>query len=259
MPDQLTPEAQNTLWYMKYIPTVQDVCHTHGVRLLYLVVSGSHAYGTNTPESDVDVRGVFLPGKKHVLGTRNIREISFGADGKLHELRSYMAKLEKGTPNLLDWLFVPDDCRLYVDPAFQSILDKRSIFVTKRLYPRLTGYAVGQLKKMGHATRESGAKRKKLIEDHGYDTKNAVHLLRLLYLAEFVLEFGDYYVRVGPGLKDILQRARAGEYSLDQVKQLAEQKLKEVDAAYEKCTLPACPDMHTVDRLCIELFEEVWR
>jgi len=259
MQKQLTADELNVLWYMTYMPVVSDVCYEHGVQLLYLVVSGSHAYGTNTPESDVDVRGVFLPGKKHVLGTRNIREISFGEDGKLHELRSYMAKLEKGTPNLLDWLFVPKDCVLFVKPEFQSVLDARNTFVTKRLYPRLTGYAVGQLKKMGHATRESGDKRKQLIEKHGYDTKNATHLLRLLYLAESVLGSGEYFVRVSPGLRDILQRTRRGEYSLDHVKQLAEVKLKEVDAAYESCSLPKVPYPKDVDRLCIQLFEECWR
>ena len=38
-----------------------------GRELLYLCEFGSHLYGTDTPDSDIDYKGVFLPSKKEML------------------------------------------------------------------------------------------------------------------------------------------------------------------------------------------------
>jgi len=244
--------------FQEYLPRAQDACNDARVKLLYLAVSGSHAYGTNVPESDVDIRGVFLPGKVHVFGTRKVQEVSFGEDGKLHELRSYLAKLEAGTPNFLDWVFAPADCILYTDPLFVRVLAARNMFVTNALYKRITGYAIGQMRKMGSITRESGDKRKTLIDRHGYDTKNALHLLRLLETARLLFTTGEYRVRIPDKERDLLLRVRNGEMPLDDVKNLAESFLVVVDDAFSKSVLSDRPNVHDVDNLCIEVFEAAW-
>ena len=37
-------------------------------RTILLVKAGSHAYGTNTPTSDLDIRGVAVPTKEYLIG-----------------------------------------------------------------------------------------------------------------------------------------------------------------------------------------------
>jgi hypothetical protein len=37
-------------------------------RILFLTFGGSHAYGTSTPSSDVDIRGVALNRKSDLIG-----------------------------------------------------------------------------------------------------------------------------------------------------------------------------------------------
>lgn len=40
----------------------EELCRSHGATLLYLTLSGSILYGTDSPgTSDTDVRGIFLP------------------------------------------------------------------------------------------------------------------------------------------------------------------------------------------------------
>lgn len=39
-----------------------------GANTVYLVLSGSHAYGTSTPESDFDYRGATVPPKNYFFG-----------------------------------------------------------------------------------------------------------------------------------------------------------------------------------------------
>ena len=49
--------------------------------------SGSHLYGTNTPESDEDFVGIFMPPEEYVYGLQSVQEVDLGikdkhADGK---------------------------------------------------------------------------------------------------------------------------------------------------------------------------------
>ena len=37
-------------------------------RLIYLTISGSHAYGVATPTSDLDIRGICLDAPEELLG-----------------------------------------------------------------------------------------------------------------------------------------------------------------------------------------------
>jgi predicted nucleotidyltransferase len=37
-------------------------------RTIFLTLTGSHAYGLSTPESDIDLRGVLIPPKNISLG-----------------------------------------------------------------------------------------------------------------------------------------------------------------------------------------------
>ena len=43
-------------------------------RTILLTRTGSHAYGTNTPESDEDYRGVCVPPPEYYLGLKSINE-----------------------------------------------------------------------------------------------------------------------------------------------------------------------------------------
>ena len=42
--------------------------------IIYLVASGSYGYGTNVGTSDIDLRGVVVESKKHILGLDNFEQ-----------------------------------------------------------------------------------------------------------------------------------------------------------------------------------------
>ena len=43
-------------------------------RIIFLTISGSHAYGTNINSSDIDIRGVFLERETDTLGLTNLEQ-----------------------------------------------------------------------------------------------------------------------------------------------------------------------------------------
>ncbi len=115
--------------------------------LLFLdAISGSHAYGTNTADSDEDFRGVFsLPASFH-MGMEHIDQISDKKeDQQFFELTRFFSLLHKNNPTALELLFTPEECICYKNPAFDLI--PKDFFLSKLCEQSFAGYAVAQIKK----------------------------------------------------------------------------------------------------------------
>jgi len=115
---------------------------------LYLVVRGSHAYGTNLPTSDIDYAGVFVQDLDSILGMSYVEQVNDeNNDIVIYELRRFLELLAKNNPTILELLNTPEDCVIYKDPAFDVIFENRDKFLTKVCSQSFGGYAVAQIKK----------------------------------------------------------------------------------------------------------------
>lgn len=115
---------------------------------LFLVIRGSHAYGTNIPTSDTDYSGVFVQSLDDILGNKYIEQINDDTnDTVIYEVRRFLELLSKNNPTVLELLSTPEDCILYKDPIFDEILNNRDKFITKICANSFGGYAVQQIKK----------------------------------------------------------------------------------------------------------------
>lgn len=91
-----------------------------------------------------------------------------------------------------------------------------------------------------------GDKRKGLVLQHGYDSKNAAHLVRLLRMGIEFLKTGELKVdRTGIDREQLLE-IKTGKYDLAAVKALADQLFKDMEAAKDESKLPAGPDFESV-------------
>ncbi len=125
---------------------------------ILIVVSGSQSYGTATPTSDVDIRGVFIADEKYWLGISKCDEGfelkrgegSNESDG-FKELRVFLNLSADGNPNIIEQMFVRPEHILHITPLGQKLLDNRQIFLSKRCRHSYAGYAHQQLKRIqGH-------------------------------------------------------------------------------------------------------------
>ena len=115
---------------------------------LYLVVRGSHAYGTNLPTSDTDYAGVFVQDLDSILGMSYVEQINDDKnDIVIYELRRFLELLAKNNPTILELLNTPEDCVVYKHPAFDVIFENRDKFLTKICAQSFGGYASMQIKK----------------------------------------------------------------------------------------------------------------
>lgn len=123
------------------------------MKIIYKVISGSHSYGTNTPTSDVDVRGVFIPEDSYVFGIMRMDQkvLNDNEDTVLYDLRKYIKLLVDCNPNIIELLYVDKRHILEMTSLGAMLRDARSMFLSKRVYYTFGAYAHAQIKRMeGH-------------------------------------------------------------------------------------------------------------
>jgi len=112
--------------------------------IVFETIVGSQAYGTNTPESDVDKKFVYiLP--DYLYGF--IPQVHVNKDFVGFELSEFMQLIETANPTLLELLNSPKDCVVSKHPIFDLVLNEMDKFITKKCADSFGGYSRAQIKK----------------------------------------------------------------------------------------------------------------
>ena len=116
-------------------------------KLIFAGVTGSYLYGTNLPDSDKDVRGVFIPSEEFYLGfLEKVEQVeSHVPDETYFELSKFFKLCLDNNPNILELLFVPKEFTLFTSPQWQEILNNKPLFLSTKARHTFSGYAVSQL------------------------------------------------------------------------------------------------------------------
>jgi hypothetical protein len=123
---------------------------------------GSHLFGTDTPESDLDLFGVFMPSEEMVFGFQRCEEVDLGTthkddtgrntadavDRKLHEYRKFVRLALQNNPNILHVLFADPKNIVYQNEFGKRLLDNGEHFIHKGAHHRFVKYADSQRHKM---------------------------------------------------------------------------------------------------------------
>lgn len=140
----------------------------------YECVMGSIAYGVANDSSDYDIYGFCIPKKTMVFPHLDGEILGFGRqkkrfdqfqqhhiydkdalggrgrnyDFQIFNIIKYFQLLMDNNPNMIDSLFVPEECVLFQTKIGQLVRENRRIFLHKGCYHRLKGYAFQQLSRM---------------------------------------------------------------------------------------------------------------
>lgn len=124
--------------------TIKDI-KDNGLLLLECL-SGSKAYGLDTPQSDTDLKGVFYLPKEQFYGLTYIAQVNNDTnDEAYYELSRFVELLIKNNPNILEILATPDDCVLYRHPVMNKL--NINMFLSKLCKDSFAGYAIAQIRK----------------------------------------------------------------------------------------------------------------
>jgi hypothetical protein len=299
-------------------------------RTIFLTLTGSHAYGLNTPESDVDYRGVAIPPLDYFFGLKKFEQAEGHVDGfdvtaedtVIYDIRKALNLIADANPNMLELLFVNERSVVATTPYWEMIKENRSLFVSKKVRFTYSGYAMAQLNRIKshkawlmnplekkptraeygipenenlvskdhipailsmpeeyvrdeirefarnykayHSAltnwehyqtwkKERNPKRAAIEAAFGYDTKHASHLVRLMRQGKEILETGNVIVdRTGIDA-DELRAIKQGSWKYDDLLAYCENMDSELNALYEKSTLPHHPDKEKINNLLVNV------
>lgn len=110
------------------------------------VISGSRAYATHTPESDTDIKGVFVQPVDGFFGLERVEQINNESnDIAFYEVGRFVELLAKNNPNLLEMLFTPADCVVSRHPLMDHFTPE--LVLSKLCCEAFAGYALAQIRK----------------------------------------------------------------------------------------------------------------
>ena len=166
----------------------------------------------------------------------------------IYSARKWARLALAGNPTVLLVLFVPDEEVVFRNEAGTELVRNAHRFVSRLAAGRFLGYLKAQKTAM---TGQAGVhtNRPELVAVHGYDTKYAMHALRLGLQGIELLTTGRITLPVPPPHRDTLRAVRRGELRLADVLDLvtgAEARLTELR---DSSALPEQPDRPWVDGL----------
>lgn len=256
---------------------------------VFLTTVGSRAYGTNVENSDEDVKGFCVPPSGYYNGFLHKFEqfASTAPDLVIYDIRKFCRLAADCNPSVIETLYTAEKFHKVVTPVGRLLLDNRHLFLSRKAKHTFGGYALGQLKKMrahknfitnppspynptlsrdpeklkvAKDVWESYQKwlkrdsdRKELEIKHGYDTKNAMHLVRLMRMGlEILLDKGCQVYR--PDREELLA-IRRGAWKYEDLVSWAEKAQLELEAAYSQSDLPETSPVELIDEVCQEAVE----
>lgn len=119
--------------------------------LIYLIRHGSQAYGTATPTSDLDVKGIIVAPRSYYSGFLHMgfkQMEGHGPDYVLYELRRYMQLAVETNPNLIEMIWADPSDYIYVNPVMHHLIDHKDLFISKKVRASFSGYAHNQLHRL---------------------------------------------------------------------------------------------------------------
>lgn len=243
----------------------------------YEVVMGSLVYGVSNNSSDMDIYGFSIPPKEFVFP--NLRgeilgfddyevkfsqfqkhhikdESALGGKGRVYDMTiysivKYFRLLMENNPNIIDSLYVADNCVLYSTAIGEHIRNNRRLFLHKGCWAKFKGYAYGQMHKI--RTKQPEGKRKLLVDEFGYDVKFAYHVVRLLNEVEQLLVEQTLDLTKNA---EQLKAIRRGEWSLEKLESYFERKEADLESFYLNSKLPDTPNVDAVRRLLVDCLEQ---
>lgn len=120
-----------------------------GNNIILLGLGGSHAYGTNNEDSDLDVRGCALNNKAEILTNENFEQVeNEKTDTTIYSFNKLITLLSNCNPNTIEILGLKPEHYLHLSPIGQELIDNRKLFLSKRASYSFGGYANSQLRRL---------------------------------------------------------------------------------------------------------------
>lgn len=150
-----------------------------GENIILLTLGGSHAYGMDNENSDLDIRGIALNCKEEILLGKDFDQVvNTDTDTTVYSFNKILQLLTSNNPNTIEALGCKKEHYLHLSDIGKELLENRKMFLSQICIHSFGGYAGSQLRRMENkAARLVGQAQNeeyilKSINNAKYDFKN---------------------------------------------------------------------------------------
>lgn len=239
--------------------------------VLLRIEIGSTAYGTGDPgKEDYDEIAIAIEPKTCIYGLDKVDTYTYRPgrgpedpsgpgdyDLVVYPLKKWFNLALNANPSVLMALWSKPG--IYpsglptMTPLGEDLRANKGRFISNRIFDTHIGYAQGQIKRMKRG--KFYKSRQKIVEEYGYDTKFAMHALRLVLQAQEIVETGSVEIPIPNPRGDLLRLVRKGGLSQDDFYALFDKSLDELKVLQKNSQLPDEPDRQWAN----EWLEKVYR
>lgn len=234
--------------------------------VILLFEGGSKMHGAKLDgKDDTDWFGVYIEPPEKVLGVDGFEHFVYTTGGErggngpedvdvcLYSLQKWARLACKGNPSVLSFLFAKP---VFEQIVWAKLMMNAQAFLAKSHLGQFLGYANAQLRRLYNQQGQKNCNRPFLEEEFGYDTKYAMHIIRLLGEAKELMETGRMtFPRPN---KDELIAIRKGEFKRYEFENWGNRLEQEALEAQKTSTLPDKVDRAQVSKLVAGTYRDFW-
>jgi predicted nucleotidyltransferase len=230
-------------------------------------VVGSTAHGTAIDgQDDRDEMGVFIEPAERVCGLtpldhyiyrdkpEGVRSEAGDLDLTMYSLRKFCRLAEQGNPSVVVLLWLPG--HTVKTPLGDSLIAMREAFISRDSGARFLGYLVAQKMKMTGG-RAHTVNRPELVAKYGFDTKFAMHALRLGFEGIEMLTERRITLPVAEPSLSVLRGVRTGQYSEKETLAMIERAEMQLRNLLQDCTWKT--DRRRIDAFMVKSHMAQWQ
>jgi predicted nucleotidyltransferase len=177
----------------------------------------------------------------------------------IYSLRKFVRLAAQGNPTVLQLLFIPASSCIVRTALGAQLQELAPAFVSKEAGKRYLGYMTAQRQRLLGERGQKNVNRQTLVAAHGYDTKYAMHMLRLGFQGVEILQTGRVSLPMPESERLWLMSVRRGEVSMQDALTKAGELEREVKDLLDTSHLPEHADRPRIERWMTSTYLEWWK
>ncbi len=180
-------------------------------------------------------------------------------DLTIFSLRKFLRLAMQGNPQILQCLFVPSSLCLHIDALGSQLQEQAPLIVSRQAGHRYLGYLEAQRQRLLGERGQKKVNRPELEAKHGYDTKYAMHILRLGFQGRELMSTGKLTLPLPEKERAFCYATRLGEVPLQDVLTRAGELEREIKDLLDDAPIPATPAREALQEWMLARYFEMWK
>jgi hypothetical protein len=191
-------------------------------------------------------------------GRENARSTAGDLDLTIYSLRKWTRLALKGNPTIMLVLFTPEEQLVYCDELGAELRALTPAIVSRRVQGPFLGYLQAQKQRLTGERGQKRIHRPELEEMYGFDTKYAMHMLRLGYQGVELLTSGHLNLPMAEPERSFLLDVRRGRISEQECLTRAGELEQQLIDLATTSPLRDEPDEARIEKWAIDAYRRRW-